>query len=322
MESTKIHSILGITEKELVKLTSKEKEKYVKEINNKLFFENQINKKLIPIGSIEIYNIEELKYVLDIEYLQEIPMKQINILKNTDIADLQTTFKKDKKVLVQVASNFNCLELPGMYYNKDCGSYVEDIDIDTSQGPAACMGPLAATLYRTHFYPEIDLLSEVHEYLGETRNGKILYTNRKEIINIDEVVKKIKICIHSDISVLFGRRGKISGTMYPVMDQCFTSSINTKYIDKIRTLADKQKLLMRTCLRAVYEGTYLAAISRKRKNLYLTLVGAGCFGNDLDIIIDELMNAHKKYGYYIDNVFLCQYDNTNEIKNKIQTYYD
>ena len=48
-------------------------------------------------------------------------------------------------------------------------------------------------------------------------------------------------------------------------------------------------------LRAVYEGTYLAAIYEKTQHLVLTLVGGGVFGNPIEEIT-VIAGAHKKSG--------------------------
>jgi hypothetical protein len=59
-------------------------------------------------------------------------------------------------------------------------------------------------------------------------------------------------------------------------------------------------------LQAAYASTYLAAHALKAKDLWLTLVGGGAFGNSISDIIKAINWAHSKYGHGL-NVRLVDY---------------
>lgn len=60
----------------------------------------------------------------------------------------------------------------------------------------------------------------------------------------------------------------------------------------------------RFLLRAAYEGAYLAAVACGRRKLYLTMVGAGAFGNDPRVVFEEIRRAHVKVGCGLRNATL------------------
>ena len=65
--------------------------------------------------------------------------------------------------------------------------------------------------------------------------------------------------------------------------------------------------MARTLLRAAYEGLYLAALVQQRRQLYLTLVGGGSFGNRIELILEEMKRAHDKWaGHPASQLELCQ----------------
>lgn len=70
---------------------------------------------------------------------------------NIDIGKLQGLLKTKDKAIVQVASNFNCLEVSSRYSAPNSGNLTEYAHTDSTQEPAASFGPLAAYIYRAHF---------------------------------------------------------------------------------------------------------------------------------------------------------------------------
>lgn len=342
MSYSRVKEIIGITENELV--NTSDREKYIEDIDGKLYFIN--GEKKVPIGDFSIYSIKNLRdKILYIPQSDDTTSHSkrgssngkrnctFTILKNVDIGVLQSTLKTEDKALVQVASNFNCLEVPNRRIYPECGNLVDNADKDDTQGPAACFGPLAAYLYRTHFVfnnregqtfkKQIELLENVERYFGKCVNGKLtLNNNESPITNIDAVVNAIKIGLHTDVSVIYGRDEH--GTNYELdepyqlIDQCFNSTINMNDYDKLST--DKFRIICRTLLCAAYESVYLSAMIRQRRNLYLTMIGGGAFSNPQDIIIEELIRAHqtwsKHYLSSLENVYLCLYDDNESIISK------
>ncbi len=340
---SRVENLIGISERELIGTTDRHKFIGDEECGeDELCFINPYGE-TVPIGDFGIFSIDEMWALID---EVETPQKRVNcgfkIIKHVDIGELQAKLQTKDKAMIQVASNFNCLEVPGTSDWPDRGDFVEDMHYDSTQGPAACFGPLAATLYRTHFvfkeekdgltqysgqtrYRQINLLEDVEEYFGTPVNGKICLDGREAFIgDIDKVAYKVKIGLHTDIRVLYGReRGKSYKLPQPhqAIDQVFSSTINITKQTDYNTSKDRVVSIIRTCLRAAYEGAYLSAIARSRKTLYLTLIGGGIFKNPIALILDEIAAAHRKYSTHhksrLENVVLCLYDNSDLIEKEM-----
>lgn len=328
MIPSRVKTIVGISEQELVKCKDRLKYIHVNEYG-KLYFENN-DKIQTFIGTFNIVNIGSLKNMVKKVDINQNPKRRkciFEIMDNVDIGKLQGLLKTKDRAIVQVASNFNCLEVPSRYSAPNSGDLTEYAHMDSTQGPAATFGPLAAYIYRTHFSlgnfsgqtlkNQLDLLDDVQEYLGKSVNGKLTLSGKeKSIKDIDSVVDNIKIGLHCDISVLYARdefrRHFELDQPCPIIDQCFNSTINTQDYGAIVLPAYKINKIMQTLLRAAYESVYLSAIVRKRKVVYLTLVGGGVFHNPINMICQEIIRAHNKWanhpGSCIEKVYLCMYN--------------
>jgi hypothetical protein len=131
-------------------------------------------------------------------------------------------------------------------------------------------------------------------------NGKLIFTGREplEFDSTEEQFQSVRIGLHQDTPVYFGRReGSYMEVSDPVpsIDQVFVAALNRK-----APLPHSQHLQSKTqfLLRAAYEGTYLAAISRKTEHLILTLVGGGVFGNPIEDIAKAIAQAHQNWSQY------------------------
>jgi hypothetical protein len=165
---------------------------------------------------------------------------------------------------------------------------------------------------------------------------------------IDAAASMVCIGLHHDCPILFGRtrrdvvyntpqistrKSNIAGQEkeddtsdnkngplfleYPLVDHVLNASINlhdygTSQQHDPTAIAN----LTRALLRAAYEGVYLAAILRQRRKLYLTLVGGGCFGNPIAMIVQEIQRAHELYANHPASVFeecvICLFSHTDE----------
>jgi hypothetical protein len=327
-------TILGITEEELVKLDENERRELLPPHHSGCFM-NSKNGKLFSYGFFETCTVESLTAQV-LELLPSVDDKKQNSTRKgpvnlttrsgVDIGALQGNLATADKAMVQVASNFNCLENPRRGTLLHSGRFVDKAYMDCTQGPAAVFGTTSAYLYRCHFYgggqslghPTIDLLRYTSEYFGKPQNGKITLIGNENLLDttedIDQVVNKICIGLHRDCPVMFGRtttnlvfNGPTSAELeeyekrapwtYPLVDHVFSASINTRDFGiRSEDMMDHHMVnLMRALLRAAYEGLYLAAILRKRKKLYLTLIGGGSFANPIALIVDELQRAHDKW---------------------------
>lgn len=331
---SRVKSIIGITEKELVELSYEERiEKFVCADS----FIHSDDYHITPLGTFQTPSIADITELVSLigddpgqnlgQNLRECPLE---VEENIDIGVLQSTLQTLDKAMIQVASNFNCLEVPSKYTPPNYGNLVENAHTDSTQGPAACFGPLAAYLYRAHFYEggqtgikQINLLEGVKKYFCTPINGKLtLSGNEQPIDSVDKVVPLIKCGLHTNIPILFGREE--SGLNFeldephPLIDQVFNASINLRDYGK-RVAKSDLILINRALLRASYESAYLSAIYRNRKVLYLTFVGGGVFGNPIPMILEEIVRAHKLYASKseLKRVVLCIYGEDKKIVKSI-----
>ena len=307
---SRVSDLIGISESELVKIKNTAESEELINRRGRFFFRLEGEKMLkYPYGTFNTPTLAVLEALI-----RDLPALNtkctFEIRENIDVGNLRT----ERNSMVQVASNFNCLEFPARDYLNN-GYLVEKAHLDSTQGPAACFGPLAAYLYRAHFIPPVNLLDQVTEYLDTPIGGKITLTGKEKEIT-EDIIPRIKIGLHTEVEVLYNRQGKLEEPF--IVDQCFNSTINlndygvkTKHTTKI----------VRVLLQAAYESVFMAALHRKRKYLYLTLIGGGCFHNPLDIICEELSKAYLKWTRdprnTLNKVFLCLYDHDKSINRRL-----
>mmetsp|Transcript_34093 Transcript_34093/g.81990 ORF Transcript_34093/g.81990 Transcript_34093/m.81990 type:complete len:413 (-) Transcript_34093:1869-3107(-) len=366
-------TILGVSEEELVKLNAEERRDMFlrSSCDDNVYrdhgggggggcFVNSKNGRLFSYGTFSTPTIRELT-----EKIATLPCKdadgrsirskedrlpvQLTTRSGVDIGALQGNLKTNDFAMVQVASNFNCLENPRRGTPLDSGRFVDKAYLDSTQGPAAVFGTTSSYLYRCHFYgggqslgrSTINLLQHTSQYFG-VQYGKITLTGNEASIDtaaeIDDIVRDICIGMHADCPVMFGRdtrtliyNGPVARKFveyettrpwsYPLVDHVLSASINLHdyMIGKNQNVKDRSMdILVRTLLRAAYEGAYLAAILRKRKKLYLTLIGGGSFGNPLPIVVDELQRAHRKWANHPSSVLeecvVCLFSQKDELE--------
>jgi len=86
---------------------------------------------------------------------------------------------------------------------------------------------------------------------------------------------------------------------YPLVDQVCSATLCYGFVDgEFQLPPEHMRNLTRALLRAAYEGAYLAAIKRGRHVLLLTLIGGASFRNPMDVIVEELANAHQKWSVH------------------------
>jgi len=238
--------------------------------------------------------------------------------------------------MVQIASNFNCLEVPCRSHVPCTGNLVEGYAKDSTQGPAASFGVPAASLFRAHFpfsaagtdsctwgqtaERQIELLSDVRDFFGTCVNGKVTLTGGERALSSDavaDVSSAIRVGVHTDAQVVFGRSKHAAGQVcllpapWAFVDQVLAASVNWGDAGLCPSHAHLERLT-RAALRASYDGAYLAAISRKRQVLLLTLVGAGVFGNPKGMVLEELAAAHARWADHpassLREVRLCLFE--------------
>jgi len=260
---------------------------------------------------------------------------------DVDIGRLQADLKTEDQAMVQIASNFNCLEVPSRSSSPCTGNLVEGYATDSTQGPAASFGVPAASLFRAHFpfhlaqtdpckwgqtsEHQVELLSDVRDYFGTCINGKVTLTGGEHPLSIDSVADvsaAIRVGVHADAQVVFGRSRRAAGELcllpepFALVDQVLVASVNWNDAGQCASHEQLERLT-RAALQASYDGAYLAAISRGRRMLLLTLVGAGVFGNPRGIVLGELAAAHARWADHpastLREVHLCLFEKEDEV---------
>lgn len=241
----------------------------------------------------------------------------LNLIDGIDIGVYQAQQKTEDKAMVQIASNFHCLENGSPNSSADNGHLVSGYAMDCTQGPGAAFGVPGASLLRAHYVfkddkkpPDVwgqsssrqcSLIRDITDYCGGLVNGKALLTESDKHVTeecLDDVASKIRVGLHTDAEVVF-TRGSTRGSLgvlrhpYPLVDQVCSATLCYGYADHQVRMRDHN--LTRAMLRAAYEGAYLAAIKRNRKVLLLTLIGGASFRNPMAMIFEELQRAHNKW---------------------------
>jgi hypothetical protein len=213
--------------------------------------------------------------------------------------------------LFQVASQLNCLEFAGPEEIPENG--VTQYASDPTQGPACSLAAAAATVVRNYFADvggqrgqtadrQLNLLAGVQSRIGESlldvRNG---YTFSDEVRlaraadaiaarDRDELMGELRIGLHEDVEVTFARRFEAPARPQRV-SQAFCSALSCGYASG--SLA-AWKPIATLVLDAAYEATFLAAAASGTKRVWLTLLGAGAFGNDLAWIENAITRAASR----------------------------
>lgn len=253
-------------------------------------------------GSFQTYSIKELKENLPEKRGDNRPFKVYTRTGRTredlfDTSALQASGVE--KAMYQVASNFNCLEVGSERTNPFSGMFLTRLMCDTTQGPSAAGGAACGAALRLtiHDQDKINLLKDTP---FKPINGKL--RNLESMPDLDPEL--IRVGLHTDVRASYTR-------MYnkfeydpngPLIDQVYTSTCIVK---------NQPGEMVKTLLKAAYDGTYLCAVKRQSPRLVLTLIGGGCFGNPMSFIGEAISSAHMQFSPYLHpdcEVILPVYD--------------
>jgi hypothetical protein len=279
------------------------------------FLKSIVNGKSIAYGRLETPSLHELR-----ERLQTTEPEIGKISVGEIVANVQDLHGDASKAgaLFQVASQFNLLEMvsPHITPEKGVGIYERDL----TQGPACAIAAGAGTIYRNYFVPvnsqigqsaenQIDCLADLGKALGNTNNrlwemkngyalvsreGLIEIDNRLRAFSEDEL-DRLRSLLR--IGIQWNAQVTVKNAKHQI-SQAYCSALPVAYCQHDSSLWEK---FARLILEASYEATLIAAIlnaqSNGNKNLYLTLLGGGAFGNKLDWIIaaiERSLSLHQK----------------------------
>ncbi len=250
------------------------------------------------------------------------------------IANVQDLHRDEShaNAIFQVASQFNLLEMtsPGVTPERGVGIYENDY----TQGPACAIAGGAGTIFRNYFVAvndrmgqsedvQIDCLAGIGELLGNAdqrlwkmSNGYAL-PSADGLVEIDKLLgtldeaardrlrQSLRIGVQWDVQVT------LEGATHTV-SQVFCSAMPVAYTSHSPQLwAAFAKLI----LEAAYEATICAAIVNAARTgnpqLFLTLLGGGAFGNQLDWILAAMHRSLNLYANSSLDVSIVSYGRSN-----------
>ena len=234
------------------------------------------------------------------------------------VADVVTLHKDPANAgaLFQVASQFNLLEMVHPSVTPEQG--IDIYERDPTQGPACAIACGAGTIYRNYFVPvngelgqtadnQIDCLADVGRLLGNTdnnlwqmKNGYALATSDgMSIINeqLESMSETERDSIRSTLRVGIQQDTEVTTSdTHHTVSQIYCSALPVAYSNIPATLWEP---FARLVLEATYEAALCAGIQNSTRTgnnkVYLTLVGGGAFGNNIEWILDAIERACRIY---------------------------
>lgn len=274
---------------------------------------SRLNDKSWLCGKLETPTLAELRQRARLNSRSQRPNSVREVVANV------THLHQDKaheNALFQVASQFNLLEMTSPGVTPECGVGIYEDDF--TQGPACAIAAGPGTIFRNYFVPvdgqigqtadcQIDCLSNIGELLGNhgqrlwrMLNGYALPSavglaevNRKledmDEAALDEVRKALQIGVHWDIQVALDDASH-------TVSQAYCSAMPVAYTSHSPELWAS---FATPVLEAAYEATVCAAVINNaragNKQLFLTLLGGGAFGNSPEWIIGAIRRSLEVY---------------------------
>ena len=224
----------------------------------------------------------------------------------------------NSNALFQVASQFNLLEMVGPNITPEQG--VTCYAFDRTQGPVCAIAAGAATVYRNYFAEvegkigqtfdnQIDCLSNVEDVLDNANdvlwsmsNGYALCSpeglskinqrlQSSDESEQDKLRQHLRIGLHSGVEVTDSEAPPSH-----LISQAYCSALPVGYSNSPQA---EWAAFARLILESAYEATLCAAIVNSHNHgsnkLFLTKLGGGVFGNDLQWIYDAMRRAFLLY---------------------------
>lgn len=298
---------------------------------------SRVNGQVFACGELETPSLAELR-----QRVQSGDHKRGRITVREVVADVQQLHadKTNAGALFQVASQFNLLEMvsPSVTPERGVGIY----EHDRTQGPACAIAAGAGTIFRNYFATvrgqigqttanQIDCLADVGQALGnsngqlwEMKNGYAL-ASESGLVEItrrvrtstdgerDQLRELLRIGIQWDTEVTLDNAGHL-------VSQAYCSALPVAYSPHYESLWAEFATLV---LEASYEATLCAAIVNGARSgnrtLFLTLLGAGAFGNEPDWIIGAIERAVECYRDYALDVAIVSYGGPKACLQKLLT---
>jgi len=274
---------------------------------------SSVNGRSMVCGQLETPSLAELRS--RVKNIQT-PSGRLKIREVISDARSLHTDASNTGALFQVASQFNLLEMPGPSVTPEEG--ISSYEGDHTQGPACAVAAGAGTIYRNYFAPvngqvgqsadnQIDCLRDLGIALGNNderlwtmKNGYALAT----AAGLEEISRQISSMSENQrdalrqqlrIGIQWDTQVTLDGCEH-LVSQAYCSALPVGYS---RFPSDLWEAFARLVLEASYEATLCAALLNFAKTgnnkIYLTLIGGGVFGNEIDWIIAAIRRAIEGY---------------------------
>ena len=290
---------------------------------------SRVNGRELRCGILEVVSLGELRKRTTTTQGAEKRLRLSEVVGNVQSLHQQS---KNAGALFQVASQFNLLEMVSPSVTPDDG--VGIYENDRTQGPACAIAAGAGTIFRNYFAPvngrvgqsaadQIDCLQDIGVALGnqnnrlwKMRNGYALPSDEglPEIHDRllamseserDDLRQRLQIGIQWDTEVTLG-------DCQHNVTQAYCSALPVAYSSQ----SSKQwGPFARLVLEAAYEATlHVALLNAERignRQVYLTLLGGGAFGNDSDWIMAAIERSARMFASADLDIFIVSYRASN-----------
>lgn len=286
---------------------------------------SSVNGRRMRCGKLETPSLGELR-----SRVEEVSGAQGSLRVSEVVADVQQLHANSENAgaLFQVASQFNLLEMvsPSVTPERGVGIY----ETDRTQGPACAIACGAGTIFRNYFAPvsgqigqttdnQIDCLADLGSALGN-ENGALWTMRNGYAIASEEGLAKIsdRLVAASESQRDYLRQALRIGLHWStevticdaahVVSQAYCSALPVAYSQHSERLWAPFAQLV---LEAAYEATLCAAVLNRVRSsverVYLTLLGAGAFGNVDHWILDAIRRALTLFADFDLDVRIVSY---------------
>lgn len=300
---------------------------------------SNVNGKVLTCGQLETPSLAELR-----ERVHGSGYKAGKIVVREMVANVQHLHmdRSNAGSLFQVASQFNLLEMASPNITPEQG--VDIYENDRTQGPACAVAAGAGTIYRNYFAAvhgqigqsathQIDCLGDLGAALGnadghlwEMKNGYALASEK----GLGEISHRLRTSSEQErdrlrqllrIGIQWNTQVTLDDCKHTV-SQAYCSALPVAYSNYSSSLWME---FSRLILEASYEATLCTAIVNSVKNgnhqVFLTLLGGGAFGNEMDWIMGGIQRALNLYSHVDLDVAIVSYRMPNQFVQKLIKQY-
>lgn len=300
-------------------------------------FVSKVNNRRFTFGELQIPTLGELKMLSPSKesYDDRITVEEIV----ADVKGLHCQLSNEH-ALFQAASQFNLLEMIGPDVSPEEG--IGRYELDHTQGPVCAMACGAGTIFRNYFVevdgqigqsfdkqidclelvskelknPELDLWNMQNGYAMISEKGLLIINKNlasRSPVEREKLKDQLKVGIQWNTEVT-------QSTSKHKVSQIYCSALPVAYCHAETFYWES---FSRVILEALYEATLYAGLinfeQTNSRQVFLTLVGGGAFGNEEHWIVESLFKSIAKFRKTPLQLKIVSYGQSNEtIANCIQ----